>query len=389
MSQCSPHLISSKILLHHHGLTGEEIRPYQLSQFEMNSTFGNTTGEQNIPRFTPFCRFILFYSPPRLDPPQVGRLLERFVFENESPSKPSSYHLYVMVIVKTSKYKELERVYCDTTTVNLPNFAFLNLDVPELFVQPPKGVGGPGKNFVRHKLHAFMDIAPVWASTQETQTFQIGGDRDEVTHVKLSLRLSSSTSDQARLQNLSSAEAHVVTDFLANRSIKIEFRRGDKQLPIIRLGVNSMMWLNEIKPHPTIVFVGVESLSFLSCYAEYPLTFDMYSSPFAGEVWLFLGLAVVGVSLVLVGYGVTSTHGMDMEPINVLCYVWGTLLQQITPPRTNSVGIRTLLSVWMLVVCILTNAYVGVVIMYLNATFPPKYPTEWKVILNRIITKVQ
>lgn len=160
-----------------------------------------------------------------------------------------------------------------------------------------------------------------------------------------------------------------------NSSIKVK----DKDEPYIDRNVNSAFWLRNRYIAPTVVFTRLQKLSFVSCYAENHVQFGMYSAPFDGATWLGLALAVGAVASFLVGQVVS--FGIEVQFVKILCYVWGTLLQQISQlsGKSDNNGSRVLMAVWMLGVCILTNTWTGVVIMTLNAPFPPKYPQEFEV----------
>lgn len=156
---CSSHLIFYNLSFDNHGLSETTtLHPYQLSRLNNNKQVNQTKKRFPAPKLRRFCRFLVFYSKQKLiTSPQLGKLLQHFVFDHRS----SSNHLLYIVLLEgggisylnqESRNDELIYPLVNHGTVAhklpiLPNFGVLNLDEIQFCVQSPKGVAPLPQNF--------------------------------------------------------------------------------------------------------------------------------------------------------------------------------------------------------------------------------------------------
>lgn len=432
MNNCSSHLIWNQLSFDYHGLNKiPTTKPYQISQpdsslrfsaMQINGTRENFLRNINFARFTGFCRFFIFYSKVKLIEPQLGKLFQHFVYTGVKRNflyyniqrkaqytvqstiyNTVTYHLHYIVILAVRKMsylksKDAALLYPLNNNQHqdpemfgrfpiLMNFAVLHLDEVELCLQSPKGLIPIAKNFVCYKSrnHGLLDVSQIFASTPVDDTFKIGLENVDMSAMELSFATRNAQPSRYRLQNIQNAAAYIVTDILVNRSIKarVTCNAANRKIsslcePVIGWNILSFRWFKNYG-RPSVVFTGIKKLSFATCYSKNPLNFLMYSSPYDGSTWILTGASVVLMFLFLIFHNLIS-H-VQVEPVYLLCYIYGTLLAQVPDLRSssNSNGIRVLFACWLIVICILTNAYNGLMIMNLNAPFPPKYPLEFKV----------
>lgn len=112
--------------------------------------------------------------------------------------------------------------------------------------------------------------------------------------------------------------------------------------------------------------------SYISCYREPKLSFQLYTGPFQWPIWLLLGITLI-VCTILVD--IFTQFVLKLNSSTSFLYFLGSILEETSSLPTNliqSFVFKISIGPCILLTMILSQAYVGLVINGLKAPLPPK-----------------
>lgn len=125
-----------------------------------------------------------------------------------------------------------------------------------------------------------------------------------------------------------------------------------------------------------------QGFSFMTCYSEQTLSFEMLLRPFDIEVWIVIILSVLTIMVALVVVSIPHYNWMMCTAISFShLFLISTMFERPTTVLRKlevKTEFRVLTGIWVLVSIILTNAYLGLSITSISAPLESKSVTRFE-----------
>lgn len=165
-----------------------------------------------------------------------------------------------------------------------------------------------------------------------------------------------------------------------NFSVNSKHYRFKVNYPIFSGGYHAT---KDVDPLLQKIYISFEGRNYLSCYAESELSFKLYTNPFQWQVW------VAVVVTIFIFTALTDTFVAKKlekkETLSSLFFYFGAFLEETSSLPSdilNATVFRIGVGPWILLSSILSNIYVSLILLGLNAPPPPTHFKTWESLIQ-------
>lgn len=130
------------------------------------------------------------------------------------------------------------------------------------------------------------------------------------------------------------------------------------------------------------IFIDYEGRNYLSCYIEREMSFKFYTYPFQAELWVAIGTTLITFT-VLTDLFVAKTL-KRRETLSSAFFYFGAFLEESSSLGSELLkhpAFRVGVGPWLLLSSILSNVYISLIMIGLNAPPPPINFDTWESLL--------